>query len=276
MTCSPVLDQLANIASQVPPRQLRETVEYFAPGSRPGQMNMSQIARCLGVQGVAQAWQVPYVVLLRRLGPERCAVEDLIRPNPYAANGDDARRMAYSPACSCQRNTMGDIVDDIISGDDPPPATVGPDGWPAAPAFRGGNWNFETCTYTLAQGDTLSGLARLYLGRPDRWLEIWQLQPFRFTYKPDPSSKNPGRAIREGDPFIMPKEACERAKLMIKEGKPSAPATGGAPGTLPGESEGGLHKSAPTTDAEKKKLLMYGGAALAAVVVIGGVAYAVS
>lgn len=225
------------------------------------------------------------VVLLRQLGPERCAVADLIRPNPAAANGYAAFDLAFTPAprnpaCGCHKG-MGDIIDEIIEGGDPnpKPPSVGPDGWPAAPPFRAGNWKFSGAnagTYMLAQGDTLSGLARLYLGRPDRWLEIWQLQPFRYQYKPDPSSKNPGRPIKEGDEFIMPPEAVARAKQMIEQGKPSAPPTGGAPGTLPGESKDGVHQSAPTTADQKKKLLTYAAIGAGVLVVGGGIAYAAS
>lgn len=285
MRLSPTaLDVLCHMATQVPAERLAVAVRSCAPGSRPEQMDVSSVARCLGVEGMAQCWNVPMVVLLRQLGPERCAIEDLIRPNPYVANGHDAFDVAYTPAarnpaCGCTKG-MGDIYD-IIEGDDPnpKPPTVGPDGWPAAPAFRAGNWKFTGSTggtYMLAQDDTLSGLARLYLGRPDRWLEIWRLQPFRFQYKPDPSSKNPGRAIREGDEFIMPAEAVARAKQMIAEGKPSAPPTGGAPGTLPGESKDGIHQSAPTTNDEKKKLLTYAAIGAGVLVVGGGIAYAAS
>jgi len=277
---SRALAALSEVAGGLPPHVLAEEVRRVAPGSRPERMTVEQVARCLGVRGLARCWNVPEVVILRPIGPA-CIREDLLQSNPYAANGYDAFRAAYTPASSCQCKGggfrgMGAAQDEISlpeDADPPAPAPQMADGWPAAPPFRAGNWDFEKCEYTLAKDDTLSGISRLYLLRPDRWLEIWQLQPFRWTYKPDPSSKNPGRAIREGDVFIMPKEACERAKLMIKEGKPSAPPTGGAPGTQPGASKDGLHKSAPM-DADTKKKLLIGAAVVGGVVVVGGAAYA--
>lgn len=276
------LSRLSSVTAQIPARNLRAAVLAVDPTARPERMTVAQIARTLGVQGVAAAAGVPANALASRLGPEACAMEDIIRPNPAAGNGREALALAYLPvpsskgSCGCHGGTMRGLWDE--GGElpsDPKPPSVGPDGWPAAVAFRAGNWNFDKCEYTLASGDTLSGVSRTYLLRPDRWLEIWQLQPFRWTYKPDPSSKNPGRPIKEGDVFIMPKEACDRAKEMYAQGKPSAPATGGAPGTIPGQSKDGVHKSAPTTSDDKKKYLMIGGAALAGVVVIGGIAYAI-
>lgn len=287
---SAALDALTQVAATIPEDVRDAAVRSVAPGSRPEMMTLPQIARCLGVRGLAQCWNVPDVLITDRIGATPCRAEDLMAPNPYAANGYDAFAAAYTPApanlnapgCACKVGRgMGSLDDgeiDLPEDGDPNPPTPAPqmaDGWPAAVPFRAGNWNYDKCEYTLAQGDTLSGVARRYLGRPDRWLEIWQLQPFRWTYKPDPSSKNPGRPIKEGDVFIMPKEACENAKLMVKQGAPSAPATGGAPGTQPGASKDGIHESAPMNPDTKKKLLI-GGAIVAGVVVVGGVAYAMT
>ena len=120
---------------------------------------------------------------------------------------------------------------------------------PGAAGFRPGNWDFEQSEYTIAQGDTLWGLATQYLGQGGRWLEIWQLQtkpwgttnaagaPYlnRYHNKVDPSSKNPGRGIMEGDVLIMPKTAVENAKKMAASDiVQPLPTTPGAPGWQPG------------------------------------------
>lgn len=150
------------------------------------------------------------------------------------------------------------------------------DGWPASPPFRPGNWFFgdstnTTPTYTLATGDTLSGLARLYLGSPARWQEIWDLQSFRYTYKPDPSSSNPGRGIMQGDVFVMPFEARDKAVQLMKT-TPASPPTPGAPGTKP-NAINGLSPSAPGAAnffAQHKTAIL----AIGAVAVVGTIAYA--
>ena len=153
------------------------------------------------------------------------------------------------------------------------------DGWPAAPAFRPGNWFFGTSsnatpTYTIATGDTLSGLARLYLGDPSRWQkDIWDLQSYKWTLKPDPSSSNPGRGIQQGDVLVMPYEARDKA-VSLMQTMPAAPPTPGAPGTKPG-SQNGLDPSAPSSAstffAQHKTAIILGGLG---VVVVGGLIYA--
>lgn len=152
------------------------------------------------------------------------------------------------------------------------------DGWPASPPFRPGNWFFGTSanptpTYTIATGDTLSGLARLYLGDPSKWQSgIWDLQSYKWTLKPDPSSSNPGRGIQQGDVLVMPFQARDQAQKMLKT-TPAAPPTPGAPGTLP-NAVNGLSPSAPGAAAffasHEKAILAVGGLA-----VVGGIAYAV-
>lgn len=130
---------------------------------------------------------------------------------------------------------------------------------PGAVPFRAGNWNFETGDYTIPFGDTMWGIATTYLGRGNRWLEIWQMQEFpvgtpnrlnRWHNKPDPSSKNLGRPYMEGDILRMPREAVARAKSFYDQGVESAPTTPGAPGSMPDyvapekEGESGLPKYA--------------------------------
>jgi hypothetical protein len=66
-------------------------------------------------------------------------------------------------------------------------------------------------------------------------MEIWVLQPYRFTEAPDPSSVKPGRPlVRVGERVIMPKEATAKAKELAASGAPSAPAIGGVGGTPKG------------------------------------------
>ncbi len=113
---------------------------------------------------------------------------------------------------------------------------LGPDGWPASPGFRPGNWEGGRPTagrprYMLASGDTLSGLATCYLGGPQRWREIWEAGGNREKYEsPD---KLPAGAWLD-----MPKEALDGAiALMGDPNEPRKPASPGAPGSVPGASD---------------------------------------
>lgn len=121
-------------------------------------------------------------------------------------------------------------------------------GWPGAVPFRPGNWNFETCSYAPATGDTLSGMAATYLGNPNRWQEIWNMQPdqFRWTHTPDgictaAQKARPGGCqdfVPDKTFLLMPAEACDRAKKMLNDTTvPKAPSTIGqkAPIPVPGE-----------------------------------------
>jgi hypothetical protein len=158
----------------------------------------------------------------------------------------------------------------VVQQYDPGPAPIAPsmtDGWPAAPGFRPGNWDFDAPNYTIATGDTLSGLARLYLGAPNRWPEIWSLQSYRWTLKPDPSSHNPGRGIQQGDILVMPYEARDMAVKLMKT-KPATPASPGAPGTKP-NAVNGLSPTAPGAAnfvAQHKTGLIVAGVALVGIV----------
>jgi hypothetical protein len=146
-----------------------------------------------------------------------------------------------------------------ISGTfEPAPATIS--GWPGAVPFRPDAWNFDTGVYTLQEGDTFSGLSSTYLQSPARYMEIWVLQPYRYTKAIDPSSVTSTRPIvRVGELVIMPDEATERAKELVRTGAPTAPAIGG-PGAV----------GAPWTG---KKKLAVGLAVLAGVAVVGGGVY---
>jgi hypothetical protein len=93
--------------------------------------------------------------------------------------------------------------------DGAPPTTVKPplngDGYPAGvtPAREG--W-LEDGRYKLQSGDTLSGLARTYLGDPARWREIWDLQPTDVKL-----GKSPDK-LPVGFVLVMPKQAQTKAK----------------------------------------------------------------
>lgn len=119
-----------------------------------------------------------------------------------------------------------------VTGTAPPPIS----GWPGAVPFRRDAWNFSESWYILQSGDTFSGLASTYLGHPSRYLEIWQLQPYRYTKAIDPSSVKPDRPLVQiGERVIMPAEALERARELVTTGAPSAPAIGGVGGSPKGK-----------------------------------------
>ncbi len=144
-------------------------------------------------------------------------------------------------------------------------AGLGADGWPAIPGFRPGNWDGGRPTpgkprYMIASGDTLSGLAKLYLGGPQRWNEIWNAGDNKSRFAgPD--------KIPAGKWIAMPKEALDGAiALMGDPAQERAPATPGAPGSQPGATDPAEEE--PGTGAPwstKKKLVVAGGAAAALV-----------
>jgi LysM repeat protein len=73
---------------------------------------------------------------------------------------------------------------------------------------KGAGWSRGDGSYIVQRGDTLSGLARLYLGDAGRFREIWNLQ--NATYK---SQRTPDNIV-VGDLLVMPNEAVLRAKAM--------------------------------------------------------------
>jgi hypothetical protein len=93
----------------------------------------------------------------------------------------------------------------------PPTTTTKPplngDGYPAGvtPAREG--W-LEDGRYKLQSGDTLSGLARTYLGDPARWREIWDLQPTATKL-----GKSPDK-LPVGFVLVMPQGAQKKAKEL--------------------------------------------------------------
>ncbi len=108
------------------------------------------------------------------------------------------------------------VVDDVVQ--------IAPKqtGWPAAVPARPENWKFDVkpAEYVIASGDTLAGLAWTYLGSPNRWQELWDMQPQVYRWNHSPNDLKPGQL------WPMPEEAAKRAAKI----KPGAP---GQPGTLP-------------------------------------------
>lgn len=159
-----------------------------------------------------------------------------------------------------------------------PPASSGggsakpalpPDGFPAAPPFRAGNWKNDghgtlLPSYFIASGDTWSGLARLYLGGPTRWKELWSPNKGQF---PSPDKLDANVFV------VMPEEARAAAQALLDQNlAPVAPPSPGAPGSVPGAAP--LGPAAPGalsgfTTGQKV------AAAAVGVVVVGGIAYAV-
>lgn len=123
-----------------------------------------------------------------------------------------------------------------VAGQAPPElvAKAMANGWPPPAAYRPGNWDFDNSIYSLALGDTLSGLAITYLGSPQRWKEIWNANPqdWRWNHNPD--------KLMAGEKIVMPFEARDMAKKMLATpgSNPPAPSTIGkkAPIPVPGEN----------------------------------------
>jgi nucleoid-associated protein YgaU len=113
--------------------------------------------------------------------------------------------------------------------DDPEPTPgVTPGPVPVRPA----NWDLSTepyATYTVASGDTFTGLAATYLLDGARWTEIWNVQPqaFRWGRSPD--------VLWPGDVLNMPAEAKQNF-LKLKKGQ--LPHPGGDVPVLPGDEKG--------------------------------------
>ena len=131
-------------------------------------------------------------------------------------------------------------------------------GWPGAVPFKFDAWDFSKGIYILQPDDTFAGLAATYLEHPSRYMEIWSLQPYRYTRAIDPSSVRPGKPLLEVlSPVIMPDEATARAKELARTGAPRAPAIGGPGG-----------KGAPWSTGKKVAV----GLGVAAVLGLGGYA----
>jgi hypothetical protein len=122
--------------------------------------------------------------------------------------------------------------------------------------FRADRWNAYSengggYQYQVASGDTLSGLAALYLDSAARWPEIWNLQDSRRT---NPAAGYSPDRIYVDEWLEMPAEAGDNARVM--NGGADLPGTAGHK-VAPGEK--GIE---PATAAKLKKYAPY---------VIGGV-----
>jgi hypothetical protein len=145
-------------------------------------------------------------------------------------------------------------------GNPPPPnaapVPIGPiatqtggGGTPGPVSFRPGNWDQtrNPPEYVIASGDTMVGIAALYLGNGARWTEIRDIQvnadgsmgpngPYlnHLDSVWFPGSTATGTSFRPGAVLLMPAEALAKAQQLIgTPGTPQAPPTPGAPGTKP-------------------------------------------
>lgn len=95
--------------------------------------------------------------------------------------------------------------------------------------LKANGWARGDGTYIVQSGDTLSGLARLYLGDAARFREIWNLQSPGYR-----GSRTPDRIV-VGDQLVMPNEAVLKAKALgvftpkIPSSSASSPASSPAP-----------------------------------------------
>jgi len=116
-------------------------------------------------------------------------------------------------------------TEEVASAGESPVGTTMPGGWPAAVPVRPANWELQTdpAGYTIASGDTLSGLASTYLSGPShaaraaRWREIWDLN--RDTI-PNPDK------IFAGQLIAMPDEAADNLIAFVALGKPTTTTPG--------------------------------------------------
>lgn len=102
-------------------------------------------------------------------------------------------------------------------------------GWPLPAKLAANAW-LPTGQYKLQSGDTLSGLARTYLGDYARWREIWSIQSNAFKTLPrrvdeaKRKGQTPVDVIFAGEVLDMPAEAIEEARrqgLLVRHDSPS-------------------------------------------------------
>lgn len=101
-----------------------------------------------------------------------------------------------------------------------PRADRGPvSGWPPPATLSAVAW-LPTGQYKLQAGDTLSGLARTYLGDFARWREIWSIQSAAFKASPrrveeaKRKGQTPVDVIFVGEILEMPAEAIAEARAQ--------------------------------------------------------------
>ncbi len=187
-------------------------------------------------------------------------------------------------------DTSGDPPPDVLLPDAPlgdvivPPGLTIPTvpggaGTPGPTSFRPGNWDqtASPAEYVIAQGDTMVGIAALYLGDGSRWTEIRDIQvnndgtlgpngPYlnHYNSKWYPGSTAPGSYFRQGAVLLMPPEALAKAKQLMGTSTPKAPPTPGAPANKPPGFAPAALGSGPLGSLGKgtKAVLAFGAVAL--------------
>ncbi len=276
-----VVDQIANAAEAngISRDTLQRLVANKIGGAAAGVLSRNHQAAVLGVEGLAAALRTSPAALLSAAGVKASsAISAGLSKATRSAAAPQARRVAprhrglgaidFGSADDQSASGSGGEDDGGVPVSGKAVQSTG-DGFPAAPGYRPGNWDFSAGQYTLAMGDTLSGLARLYLGSPSRWQEIWTIQdsPPRFVLSPD--------KLPTGQKLNMPQEATDRATAMLGK-KPAVPSSIGkkAPVKVAGEDPNAPMVNGGTSAgilAKIPKPLLYAGAAAAVL----GVGYAV-
>lgn len=118
-------------------------------------------------------------------------------------------------------------------------------------------WARGDGTYIVQAGDTMSGLARLYLGNAARFPEIWNIQSSAYR-----SKRKSADNIVVGDVLTMPNEAVLQAQHMGVF-TPKVPTATSSPAPAPPHVASTTPKPSAAVPASHKKALGI-GAALAA------------
>jgi hypothetical protein len=142
-------------------------------------------------------------------------------PEPCWAQTGQLQEVDFSEAVTKIFSGEGEPITVTPAPDETKPPGMPADGFPASPPLRLENWDFKASTYKLASGDTLSGLARLYLGDPRRYTEIVALNRAKVD--------NRGWVLGgPGTALLMPKEATDRAAELGRAlpGGPTSSTTG--------------------------------------------------
>lgn len=124
---------------------------------------------------------------------------------------------AWSPDPYGHTHTQWDDVDIYSGSQYPGSSDSGSSGsggggiaWPAARPVFSASWKQQpdgSWKYMLVEGDTLAGLATTYLGAPQRWKEIWNVNTALIAAGRKPDGLYAGELIR------MPDEAIDAAGL---------------------------------------------------------------
>ncbi len=113
--------------------------------------------------------------------------------------------------------------DDLVTGSQPTAVVAMAESAPAAPAPQPASPAAIPLSVTVADGDTLFGLARTHLGDSARWREIFELN--RDRLQPDGGRLTSPSLIRTGWLLVLPAGAAPAAAMPT----PPAPAAAAAP-----------------------------------------------